>query len=444
MTVRHLPLCVIATSACILAAPQSTHAIGGEEPLTAVATQGEISDLIRELGNPSYEKRTYATRRLCAIGAPARVQLQVVAEGNDAEITLRAKAVLAVLDRLMFSGVELTLSASQAQLAWDESIDLSLKMTNRSKYPARVPFALDPAGRSAVEENARQVGDMLDVAEWLQVRGPGGRQIDLTVDDIADDPAVVDAVQQRLNAGPLEVLSPGRSVTLTARAFNRGWARYRLLDEGAYTVVMEYIPRWDDEMLSAQRVGRVVSNHFALSVTKGAPDAISRSGVEASLVLEKPERLFVARLTNRTDRALVVNKNFGMSPPFAEAHWVFELGGVRGTVPVRSEPRASASPGDFDPALLVALDPGQSIDLARIERHELSRRAREADAPVGAVGASFHFAYMNLCNRQWQKRQMPAPPADPELRGPLQHPLPPRILVGRFSSNHVRTTGPHE
>lgn len=409
-----------------------------------MATQGEISDLIRELGNPSYEKRTYATRRLCAIGAPARVQLQVVAEGNDAEITLRAKAVLAVLDRLMFSGVELTLSASQAQLAWDESIDLSLKMTNRSKYPARVPFALDPAARTAVEEDARQVGDMLDVAEWLQVRGPGGRQIDLTVDDIADDPAVVDAVQQRLNAGPLEVLSPGRSVTLTARAFNRGWARYRLLDEGAYTVVMEYIPQWDDEMLSAQRVGRVTSNQLELSVTKGAPAAVSRTGVEASLVVEKAERLVVARLTNRTDRTLVVNKNFGASPPFAEVSWVFESGDSRRTVPVLPGPRAGASPSDLDPTLLAALNPGQSIELARITLDELLRRAKEAGAQIVSGRASFHFAYMNLCNRQWQRRRMPALPGDPELSEALQHPLPPRVLVGRFTSSHLQTAPPHE
>jgi len=426
---------MIVAAVYIIVAPQRTAALGGGEPLTVPAGEGEIAGLIRELGDPSYEKRTYATRRLCAIGPPVRDQLEVAAAGDDAEITLRAKAVLAVLDRLLFSNVESDLSVLPAQFAWDQSIDLDLKMTNRSKYPARVPFVLDSAARTDMEEHTRQVGDMLDVAEWLRVRGPGGRQIDLTVDDIADDPAVVDVVQQRLNAGPLGILPPGQSVTITARAFNRGWARYRLLDEGMYTVVMEYVPQWDDELLSAQRVGRVVSNQLELRVTKGAPDAISRSGVEASLVLEKPERLVVARLTNRTDRTLVINRNFGPSAPFAEAHWVFESGGIRGTVPVQDRPRT------FDPALLISLNPGQSIDLASIESPELLRHAREAGAPIDREDASFHFAYMNVCDRQWQRRQTPAPAGDPELREAIQHPLPPRILVGRFTSNLLRWTG---
>ncbi len=86
----------------------------------------------------------------------------------------------------------------------------------------------------------------------------------------------------------------------------------------------------------------------------------------------------------------------------------------------------------------MALAPGQSIELARIKLDELLRRAKEAGAQIDSGRASFHFAYMNLCNRQWQRRQMPALPGDPELGESLQYRLPPRILVGRFTSNHLR------
>ena len=162
--------------------------------------------------------------------------------------------------------------------------------------------------------------------------------IELTVDDIAADATVVAAVQQRLNGGPSGVLDPGERVTLPIRAFNRGWARYPLLDSGTYTVVMDYVPQWEDAVLAAQRVGRVVSNQATITVTEGAPASVSRGGPEASLAVDREGQSLVAVLTNRTDQPMLINKNFGRSPPFADGRWVWELDGARRDVPLLPKP----------------------------------------------------------------------------------------------------------
>ena len=161
----------------------SSHVFGSpeEQPLGGSASVDEIRLLIADLGNPSYEKRTFATRRLCAIGSGAREQLLVAAAGADVETSLRAKAVLSVLDQLMFDGVEVRLSFAKSKIAWDEPLDLVITLSNHSEYPARVPFEIGN-GRSTATEPARQVGDMLDAAEFLLVQHENGKRIELVVD----------------------------------------------------------------------------------------------------------------------------------------------------------------------------------------------------------------------------------------------------------------------
>ena len=80
---------------------------------------------------------------------------------------------------------------------------------------------------------------MLDVAELLRVRRADGREVELTVDDIRADDSVGAAVNERLNSGPVGVIEPGQNVMIVARAFNRGWARFPLLDAGAFQAVLE-------------------------------------------------------------------------------------------------------------------------------------------------------------------------------------------------------------
>ncbi|UCC30201.1 MAG: hypothetical protein JSU86_18625 [Phycisphaerales bacterium] len=408
---------------------------GGEKSLTAPATDADIAALVSDLSDPSYEKRTYATRRLCAIGMPATEKLRAAAAGDDAETALRAKAVLSLLDNLMFSGVEVRLSFSKSKIAWDQPVDLNLTLTNRAKYPARVPFEIDPAKRTAAGDDAQQVGSMLDVADLVHVRGADGREIDLAVDDISADSQVVAAVQRRLNEGPVSTLDPGQQVKITVAAFNRGWARYLLLDTGVYTITMDYTPEWEDDALATQRVGRVVSNPATITISTGAPATVSRSGAEASLAIERDGAFIAARLTNRTDQAMLVNKNFGRLPPFADGHWVYELDGTRQEVPVIA--KSAASWHDFKAALLVEVGPGQSVELARIDLNELRRALSDAGAELDGRRWTVHFSYVNLCGRQWQVRQGSALLGNSKAPAIFQVPLPRRILSTGYTSNRL-------
>ncbi len=428
----HFVLAVVAGTTVQASAVAET---GGEKSLTAPAGDAEIAALVRDLSDPSYEKRTYATRRLCAIGMPATAKLRAAAAGDDAETALRAKAVLSVLDDLMFSGVEVRLSFSKSKIAWEQLVDLNLTLINRAEYPARVPFEIDPAKRTAAADNAQQVGSMLDIADLMHVRGPDGRGVDLAVDDISADPQVVAAVQRRLNEGPVSTLDPGQQVTITVSRFNRGWARYPLLDTGMYTAVMDYTPEWEDDVLAAQRVGRVVSNPATITISTGAPATVSRGGTEASLAIERDGAFIAARLTNRTDQTMLANKNFGRLPPFADGRWVYELDGTRHEVPVIAE--SAASWHDFKAALLVEVRPGQSAELARIHLNELRHALSDADARLDSRRWTVHFRYVNLCNRQWQVRQGSALLGNSQAPAIFQVPLPRRILSTGHTSNRL-------
>ncbi len=397
-----------------------------------------IAGFILTLGDPSYAKRTEATRRICAIGMPAAERLKAAAKGDDMEVALRAKAILRVLDSLMFSGVEIRLAFSKPRIVWNDSVDLIITLTNRSKYPARIPFELDPAKQNQVESDARQVADLIDAAELLRVRRANGDRIELTLDDITADRDVADVVQRRVDVGPISVLAPGQRVTITARALNRGWARYRLLDADVYTVSFEYVPRWDDELLAAERVGRVTGNESTLTVTEGAPETVSRRGPVASLHLDREGAFLVARLTNRFDHTVIVNTNFGRSPPFAQAQWVYEFAGAHRDVPVEGKPALSWH--DFDVAGLVSVSAGETVELARTRIDELRRALAGGGAVLANDDWTLHFAYDNLCDRTWQERQGSALIGNAAAPSVFQKPLPRRMLSTRQTSN--RLSGP--
>lgn len=401
----------------------------------SVPSAERIAQLVRDLGDASYARRTEATRALCAIGSPAAAALERVANGQDTEVALRAQAVLRVLRRLMFGGVEVRLALSKTKIAWDEPVDLTITLTNRSTFPARVPFEIDPLTRGKVAGDGRQVGDMLDVAEYLRVVDARDASVGLVVDDIMGDEAVVRVVEHRIDVGPIAELAPSQSVSITARAMNRGWARYRLLDAGAYTIVLDYVPAWDDEVLAAQQAGRVVSNTVTLTVTAGAPATISRRGIDATVSVERDKGSWVARLTNRSDRTLLINTNFGASTPFAQALWVHELGVQRHEVPV--ERRAGASWHDFDPAKLASLPAGGSLTLARIGGDALRRALADAGAMLEGDRWTLHFEYDNLCDRRWQKRQGTALIGNDDAPRIFQKLLPRNILTHRQVSERL-------
>jgi len=404
-----------------------------------------MTSLVRALGDPAHEARMFATRRLCAIGMEAHELLQSAADSTDVEAALRAKQLLAVFDRLWFSGADVSLSFSKPIIDWLEPVDLNITMTNRLTYPARVPFDLHPtplipslprgeAGASEADD-ARQVADMLDLAEWLKVRAPDGRELDLRVDDIGGDPAVFAVVQSRLAGGPGSGLAAGERITVTARAFNRGWARFPLLDRGEYTVMLDYMPDWTDEVLAAARVGRVSSTPATVTIRDGAPPSISRTGIQTDLIVERDGTFLIARLVNRTDQPVLVNMNFGGAAPFADGRWVYELDQSRRDLPILPKPGASWH--DFKPELLVEVGPGQSAELARISFNDLRKKLVNAGADLSGDRWSMHFTYANLCDRQWQTRQGSALLGNENAPPFFQKPLPRRTLSARQGSNRL-------
>ncbi len=424
-------------------APAPPQPVEADRPLAAPAADGEILRLIRELGDPSYEKRIFATRRLCAIGPRARSQLLSAADGEDFEAALRAKNLLSTFDRMFFRGIDISVEFSKSRIAWDEPVDLRITMTSRSEYAAHIPFegrAVDGRVPADNHNDAAQVGVLLDIADWLIVRRPDGSSVELRVNDIRLDAAVEAVVESRSITGPTSLLETRQRLTVTLRAFNRGFARYPLLDKGEYSVIVDYMPQWDDDVLLAQRIGRVVSNEGVITVTKGAPSGVSRAGIEVSLQLEQRGGTFVATLTNHNDQSRLLNKNFGSAPPFAAGRWIYTLGDAVHELPV--EVQADVARQDFDAALLISVRPGQSVELWRGSVRNIRQRLAEAGAILTGARWTLHFHYLNVCDRIWQQQQGLALLNNAKAPPIFQVPLPAHLTFVRQTSNAL--TAPTE
>lgn len=450
--------------------------------LTDSLNDAELAQLVVDLGDPSFAKRNLATRRLVSAGMKAYEALAEVAKSDDLERALRAKRIVETLDSIYFAGCDIRLSFESSQARWDQPVDLVVEIHNRAPFAAIVPFEIapvmppvpreesdrrkvdsqpqpggrggrpgengdddifaDPAGQAsravpAASADARQVADMLDVAEWLKVLGPDGKAVDLRVDDIAADPQVMAAVQDRLESAPTSRLPAGATRKIIIRAFNRGWARYPMLESGRYTTILEYVPPWTDEALAEAQIGRVVSNLANIEVRESAPVEVSRSGSTASVSLSREDEFLVAALTNHSELPIVVNLNFGPGPPFATAYWELHVGEDVHKVPVA---RLNPTWKDFTATRLAELGPGKSLELARIAaaelRQELPDIAPGENAP--AVSPPFvRFSYMNALDRAWQLRESMSTLKDSSVPQVLREPLPRQLLIMHPTSDPV-------
>jgi hypothetical protein len=398
-------------------------------------SKAEIGKLVAGLGDSSYDTRTVAYRQLCVIGVDAREQLEVAAKGSDAEAAIRATQILSILEQLLFTGCRVALEFSSPEVAWDEPVDLLITISNESNYDARIPFDLPKNAAPQFSADARQVADMLDASEWLGVRSAGGSDLELRMDDTNGDAQVGQAVQSRLDNPSGSVLAPGETVVVRVKDFNRGWARYSLLDAGEYFAVLDYKPQWDDVALIAARAGRVASNTARLRIKESAPADVSRAGSQAAVLVERIEGNYVAKLRNATDQPMVVNVNLGSTLPFAFGHWTLECG----------ENRRDLGPGgksgqnweDFDASQLVEVRPGATVELGRVEAERVRNVVREASGANGASGWTIHFTYTNLADRNWQVQQGEVFAKDPKVPAVLKSPLPRRLLTTRLSSERL-------
>jgi len=431
---------VLLTVICVVCGATPMLRAGEPVPLTAPATPQEIQRLIVDLGAPIYANRVYATRRLWAIGLPARDALRDALHHDSPEVVLRARKLLNVFDTLLFHGMEVELAFSKTEIAWDDPVDLRVTLINRSAFTARVPIETDTGRRAALTGDSRQVADMLDVGEWLRVTSPADRPVGLRVDDINLDPNITEVVHVRLSEGPLGTLAPGERTTIVVHDFNRGWARMPLLDAGRYVAQFDYMPRWDDEVLVDAQVGRVLSNEAVVTVTKAAPDTVSRRGIEAGVMIERDGKDVVAKLINRTDLPMRVNLNFGASPPFSVGRWVYDHDGTMREV--SSVKQAGTSWNDFKLEALVEVEAGGATELARAELSKLVQQLADGGAAVDQAGWELYFTYSNLCDRTWQRRERKLLPGHETAPAFFNKPLPPRILTGWHTSNRLMITKP--
>ncbi len=400
--------------------------------MAAPANTDEIAALVEQLGDASFSTRTVATRRLAVIGMPAADALRQATDSACLETSLRAQALLRDFENRLFAGMEVELSFSKRRIRWDEPVDLVITLTNPTAYAARVPLDIEPPSEVAPAGDARQVGDMLDVADLLRVRDRKGNDIAMMMDDIALDPDVDAAVRSRLTGGPIGVVGPGQRATLRVRAFNRGWARFRLLDAGSYTALLEYVPPWVDPVLAERRVGRVVSGEARLSVSEGAPAGVSRKNEVASVALSREGEALLVWLTNHTDQVLLVNRNIGPAAPFATGQWLWSHGDM--THEVAAGGGRGITWRQFDAKELVAVGPGERVELTRVAIAALRRSFVEAGADLDEKGGRIRFSYSNLCDRQWQARQRTALLGNALVPEVLQKPLPRRVLTIRQTS----------
>lgn len=427
---------LFALSTALLPALPGVSTATAQVALTAEASETEIAALALQLSDPAYEKRIGATRRLCAIGQPALEMLRRISQEDDMEAALRARTVIQALERVWFAGVEVRLESDRTALAWDESVDLRIVMENKSRFPARIPFETGTGQSDGDASDARQVAAMIDASDWLVVKTAQDRDVELRVDEISDDPAVVRVIQERIKGGPSSVIAPGERATVTVAAFNRGWARYPLLEEGAYTVTLRYVPEWVDPVLAEGRVGEVRSNSLTLQVTRGAPVTVSRSGAQAEVSLRRDEGELIAVLTNRTDRAILVNTNYGVSAPFAEVEWIHHRDGQRTAISAATVVGRTWS--EFDPDRFIPLAAGDTVELARVTLADLSRGLNQAGPSAVAGEGTVSFSYFNLCDRQWQLRQQSNLDQDKAVPGVFRKPLPRELLAARLNSQSLR------
>lgn len=403
------------------------------------AAEHDIPGLIRKLGDPAYAVRTAATRELCRVGAAAREDLEFAAESKISETALRARMILKALDQVYFAGVDVSLSFSAEKTPWDQPVDLVVTLVNRSDHPARLPFTYSDAVRGGKNPDAMQVGRMIDLADWLVVREEGGRELELRVDSITVDDDVRAAVERRLRDAPTSQLPPGEQVELRVAEFNRGWARYAMLERGDYTVAFRYEPEWEDSVLAAEGAGRVTAGPATLTVLTSAPEAVSRGGQEASVSLERAGDAFAVFLINHHDRAQVVNRNLGPATPFAQGNWVFERNDRTVELSAADTSRAH---DEFSGEKLVTLAPGARVELVGAPLGELRKRLAAGDAEAAEQSWKLRFSYNNHTDRRWQDREVYQQGGDAGVPEALRARLPANMLTGRFFSNEVSIAAP--
>jgi len=401
----------------------------------------QIDVLIDRLGDTSFKTRTQATQDLINCGPGAFDALKRAAESADLETRVRAKALCAVFEELLFAGADISLRTSRSAVAWDEPFDLTVSIRNPTTHPINVPFILPLQDAGGDQAHLTQCTRMMDIADFLVVTDGAGDVVDLKVDDINQDARVRDAVMQRAEDAPIGRLDSARSVDFTIPEFNRGWARYPLLKKGPYTIRLLYQPDWNHDELNEGKVGMVQSDAVTMTVTQSAPEPVRTSHGPARLVLRREGDRIVAALQNRDDLPLYVNNYFASdkSPPAARLQWVLVTPTKGKLLPI--ERPGGSGEGEFSRDLLVKLAPAelldlQSVPLAAILGLDPPGLHPTGLDPPGAAGPRLQVwaRYTNLIDAAWQREHASQMINNPQAPEALRTQLPLRLLLTTLDS----------
>ena len=392
-----LGLCLAACAGRAAAEQARPAATTSSVPATRAAPPDEdqIRQAVRLLSHPSLTQRRAAARRLAAWGRLSFGELQKAAAGPDLEGALAARELLAELDSAVLVGGQVTLGVDRPRIAWDEPLTLTVRVNNPTAALIRVPWPTPrpPSSRPA-NDDAEQVGALLDVADFLTVTGPDGQDVELRFEPLDGDPAVYAAVTTRAGRNPPSfLLAPGGEVTLQVRQFNRGWARYPLLAAGRYRIAFAYQPEWKDVSWTAEGLGRVQAGPVTLDVVQAAPESIRHATRPLELTLLRRGEYIEATVVSTWDRAIWLYLGFGPDPErYAKLQWRFKPAGTDEAQVWEPEPEARAAPvGER----IKRLASGAAFPLARIALAEVYPRARRATA-TSPSRCEVAFRYMSV------------------------------------------------
>lgn len=382
-------------------------------------SRSEIDALIRQLGAPSAARREAAVRELVSVGPDAMAALDEARSNRDPEVAARARALYEKLANVPMFGARVTLRAEPARVKWDEPFDLRVTIETDS-FGCVVPFSTQLASLLPFGSDARQAGLVLDVADFLEVRGPDDRLIDPHLFDATDDPSVIRAAEMRAGGLNYARQSAHERETTVVPALNRGRVRYRMHAAGTYRMRLAFEPEWDDPVLAAAHAGRTESDWIKVEIASDAPARVRADGALLDVVVEQAHGFVTASIINAYDLPLSVNMNLnGGSPLYARASWVVWHGDEREAV-------ALSPTGPYDPGRFEVLAPDERVEVARIAMSDLDGEAVafRYDAELSKGAADMLSPRVSPPERHWLSA------------------LPAYVATGRFESEALPLTMP--
>lgn len=354
----------------------------------ALPSNQEIRRTIGQLNHPSPSKRRAAIRQLAEWGPIAFEELKHAATASNIEVALSARDLLEELKSAILVGAEIRLQLSREQIGWKDPVSLTVIARNSTAGEVRVPWAV-PASRpaGAVVSDADQVAAMMDAADFLVVSTPEGLPVTMRVEPIERNSEVYEAVDLRARGTPpSHTIPPGTEARLVIADFNRGWARYPMLEAGPYTISFSYQPQWKEESWTQSGFGMVKAGPVGIEIDPGAPEEILTGSNVFEMHVRREGKMFQAEIVSTWDLPQSINLNLnGPLSTHAKMEWSITPARQDNAEPIELQPMEEG--GDFVASELRQIAPAEKKVISRMPVANVEARIREAvgDKPVKFV-----------------------------------------------------------